>query len=81
MSRFARIPLFMIAHGTRCRRNGGRRQSPPADRSAASAFPRLQSEYAPMPDGARLAVDVWLPAGDHSWLFGAAEAARVHAGA
>jgi putative CocE/NonD family hydrolase len=35
----------------------------PAGLSAASVFPRLQSVYVPMPDGVRLAVDVWLPAG------------------
>jgi len=35
----------------------------PAGRSAASVFPRLHSEYVRMPDGVRLAVDVWLPAG------------------
>ena len=34
-----------------------------AGRRAASEFPRLQSLYVPMPDGVRLAVDVWLPAG------------------
>lgn len=34
----------------------------PADRVEA-ALPRLQSLYVPMPDGVRLAVDVWLPAG------------------
>jgi uncharacterized protein len=34
----------------------------PAGRAAA-VFPRLQSLYVPMPDGVRLAVDVWLPAG------------------
>src|SRR5262249_61246856 len=35
----------------------------PAGRSAASVFPRVHSEYVRMPDGVRLAVDVWLPAG------------------
>jgi hypothetical protein len=34
-----------------------------AGRRAAPTFPRLQSLYVPMPDGVRLAVDVWLPAG------------------
>lgn len=34
-----------------------------AGRSAASVLPRLESLYVPMPDGVRLAVDVWLPAG------------------
>jgi hypothetical protein len=35
----------------------------PAGRRAGPAFPRLRSVYVPMPDGVRLAVDVWLPAG------------------
>ena len=35
----------------------------PAGRSAGPALPRLRSLYVPMPDGVRLAVDVWLPAG------------------
>jgi uncharacterized protein len=35
----------------------------PADHVAAGALPRLRSLYVPMPDGVRLAVDVWLPAG------------------
>ncbi|HEY2305238.1 MAG TPA: CocE/NonD family hydrolase, partial [Streptosporangiaceae bacterium] len=35
----------------------------PAGRSAGSALPRLRSLYVPMPDGVRLAVDVWLPPG------------------
>src|SRR5260370_435450 len=35
----------------------------PAGRRAGPAFPRLRSLYVPMPDGVRLAVDVWLPAG------------------
>jgi hypothetical protein len=34
-----------------------------AGRGAGSALPRLNSLYVPMPDGVRLAVDVWLPAG------------------
>ncbi len=34
-----------------------------AGRGAGSALPRLRSLYVPMPDGVRLAVDVWLPAG------------------
>ena len=32
-------------------------------RSVRTLFPRLQSRYVPMPDGVRLAVDVWLPSG------------------
>jgi len=35
----------------------------PSPRNHASDFPRLQSLYVRMPDGVRLAVDVWLPAG------------------
>jgi len=34
-----------------------------AGRDAGSALPRLRSLYVPMPDGVRLAADVWLPAG------------------
>ena len=34
-----------------------------AGRTAAATLPRLQSMYVRMPDGVRLAVDVWLPAG------------------
>jgi putative CocE/NonD family hydrolase len=36
--------------------------APPA-RGEASVLPRFQSLYVPMPDGVRLAVDVWLPSG------------------
>jgi uncharacterized protein len=35
----------------------------PASQHAPVVFPRFQSLYVPMPDGVRLAVDVWLPAG------------------
>ncbi len=35
----------------------------PAAQHAPVVFPRFQSLYVPMPDGVRLAVDVWLPAG------------------
>lgn len=35
----------------------------PGGRAPAPGFPRLRSLYLPMPDGVRLAVDVWLPAG------------------
>jgi uncharacterized protein len=34
-----------------------------AGHGAGSVLPRLRSLYVPMPDGVRLAVDVWLPAG------------------
>src|SRR5215472_11292696 len=64
MSRFARIPLLLILAvlavittvGAAC-------AAAPAGRSAASLFPRLHSAYVRMPDGVRLAVDVWLPTG------------------
>src|SRR5438874_3160 len=36
---------------------------PAAAGSTAHALPRLRSLYVPMPDGVRLSVDVWLPAG------------------
>jgi putative CocE/NonD family hydrolase len=35
----------------------------PGGHGAAAGLPRLRSLYVPMPDGVRLAVDVWLPAG------------------
>jgi uncharacterized protein len=41
----------------------GHSAAAPAAHSAVSVFPRLQSRYVRMPDGVRLAVDVWLPAG------------------
>ncbi len=42
---------------------GAARPAAPAGRSAGLVFPRLQSRYVRMPDGVRLAVDVWLPPG------------------
>jgi len=64
MSRFARIPLLlMLAVLTVITMVGAASAAAPAGRSAASVFPRLHSEYVRMPDGARFAVDVWLPAG------------------
>src|SRR5215510_1236740 len=64
MSRFARIPLLlMLAVLAVITTVGAASAAAPAGRSAASAFPRLHSEYVRMPDGVRLAVDVWLPAG------------------
>ena len=42
---------------------GAAHPAAPAGRSAALVFPRLQSRYVRMPDGVRLAVDVWLPPG------------------
>ena len=64
MSRFARIPLLlMLAVFAVITTVGAACAAAPAGRSAASVFPRLHSEYVRMPDGVRLAVDVWLPAG------------------
>jgi len=37
--------------------------SEPSSHRASSALPALESMYVPMPDGVRLAVDIWLPAG------------------
>jgi uncharacterized protein len=64
MSRFVRIPLLMmLAALAAIVTAGATNPAAAAGRSAASAFPRLQSRYVQMPDGVRLAVDVWLPAG------------------
>ncbi len=64
MSRFARIPLvLMLAVLAAITTVGAASAAAPAGRGAASVFPRLHSEYVRMPDGVRLAVDVWLPAG------------------
>ncbi len=64
MSRFARIPLLMMLTALAAIVTAGATNpAAAAGRSAASAFPRLQSRYVQMPDGVRLAVDVWLPAG------------------
>ena len=64
MSRFVRtwlvIALVSLAAITM---TAGASAMAPAGRGAASVFPRLQSLYVPMPDGVRLAVDVWLPPG------------------
>jgi predicted acyl esterase len=57
MSRFTRIPWLMTPAALAAI------VTAPAGRSAASVVPRLQALYVPMPDGMRLAVDVWLPAG------------------
>ncbi|HZR48526.1 MAG TPA: CocE/NonD family hydrolase [Streptosporangiaceae bacterium] len=35
----------------------------PSTHSASSALPELESVYVPMPDGVRLAADIWLPSG------------------
>jgi predicted acyl esterase len=65
MSRLARIPVLMMLTALAAIVTAGAAQpsAAPAGRSVASVLPRLQSLYVPMPDGARLAVDVWLPAG------------------
>ena len=63
MSRFAGIPLLLMLALAVITTVGAASAAAPAGRSAASVFPRLHSEYVRMPDGVRLAVDVWLPAG------------------
>jgi putative CocE/NonD family hydrolase len=64
MSRIARLPLaLMLAALAALALAGAARPAAPADHDASAAFPRLQSRYVRMPDGVRLAVDVWLPAG------------------
>lgn len=64
MPRFARIPLLLMpAVLAVITTVGAASAAAPAGRGAASVFPRLHSEYVRMPDGVRLAVDVWLPAG------------------
>ncbi len=67
--------------------SGARASRMAAGRPATAALPRLQSLYVPMPDGVRLAVDVWLPPGatDRSRLPTVLEAdrywrARAYAG-
>jgi putative CocE/NonD family hydrolase len=64
MSRFVRIPLLMMVTALAAIVTAGA-ASPAAlaGRSAVSVFPRLHSQYVRMPDGVRIAVDVWLPAG------------------
>jgi uncharacterized protein len=64
MSRFVRIPLLITLTALAAIVTAGATNpAAAAGRSAASAFPRLQSRYIRMPDGVRLAVDIWLPAG------------------
>jgi uncharacterized protein len=64
MSRLTRMPLLIMLTALAAIVTAGTTNpAAAAGRSAASAFSRLQSEYVPMLDGARLAVDVWLPAG------------------
>ena len=63
MSRSARTLLAITATGAALSLMAAASSPAPAGRSAGSALPRLRSLYVPMPDGVRLAVDVWLPAG------------------
>jgi putative CocE/NonD family hydrolase len=64
MSRSARTLLAITAATGAALSVMAAASSPPrAGRSAGPALPRLRSLYVPMPDGVRLAVDVWLPAG------------------
>src|SRR5215467_11878514 len=68
MSRFARIPLLMMLAALAAMVTAGAANpAASAGRSATSMFPRLVSRYVRMPDGVRLAVDVWLPAGTSAW--------------
>lgn len=78
MSRFARIPLLLMLAALAVITAGAASAAVRAGRSAASVFPRLHSEYVRMPDGVRLAVDVWLPAGtaEHARLPTVLEADR-----
>jgi putative CocE/NonD family hydrolase len=50
----ATLAVIMMAGAAGCTASGGL--------GAVPVLPRLQSLYVPMPDGVRLAVDVWLPA-------------------
>jgi putative CocE/NonD family hydrolase len=64
MSRIVRLPLALIlAALVALALAGAARPTAPAGHDASAAFPRLQSRYVRMPDGVRLGVDVWLPAG------------------
>jgi putative CocE/NonD family hydrolase len=64
MSRIVRLPLaLMLAALVALALAGAARPAAPHGHDASAAFPRLQSRYVRMPDGVRLAVDVWLPAG------------------
>jgi putative CocE/NonD family hydrolase len=58
-SLFTVVLSLLIAAGTAAAATA----ATPVGRSAVTAFPQLQSAYVPMPDGVRLAVDVWLPPG------------------
>ncbi|HEY4464503.1 MAG TPA: CocE/NonD family hydrolase [Streptosporangiaceae bacterium] len=60
-SRRGRLRLSALAAAAALALSAGPAVS--AEARPAPVFPRLQSLYVPMPDGVRLAVDVWLPAG------------------
>src|SRR5690348_5206252 len=63
MSRFVRIPLLiMLTALAAVVTPGAANPAAPTGRRAASALPRPQPQYVPMPDGVQLAADVWLPA-------------------
>src|SRR5215475_2154972 len=67
MSRFAKSPLIIAAAAFAVLVTAGASDHPAqAGPGSAAPFPRLQSRYVRMPDGVRLAVDVWLPAGTTS---------------
>ena len=64
MSRLARMPLLiMLTALAAVVTLGAADPAASAGRSAASVLPQLQSRYVQMPDGVRLAVDIWLPFG------------------
>src|SRR5580704_18136241 len=64
MSRLARMPLLIMLTALAAVVTVGAADSAAsAGRSAASVLPQLQSRYVQMPDGVRLAVDIWLPFG------------------
>jgi len=64
MSRSARTLLAITAaFGTALSVMAAASSPARAGRGAGSALPRLRSFYVPMPDGVRIAVDAWLPAG------------------
>jgi hypothetical protein len=64
MSRFVRIPLLIVLTALAAVVTAGAANpAAPVGRRAASVLPQLQSRYVQMPDGVRLAVDIWLPVG------------------
>ena len=67
MLRLIRIPLTVAGTALAALMTTGASDLPAhAGRYTGSPFPRLESRYVRMPDGVRLAVDVWLPAGTTS---------------